>query len=52
VGKNGLVHQGDQSGREAPILKAIYTALLAYDIMGIDYGESKERFQEAPDIIL
>ena len=24
----------------------------AYDIMGIDYGESKERFQEALDIIL
>ena len=23
----------------------------AYDIMGIDYGESKERFQEALDII-
>jgi hypothetical protein len=24
----------------------------AYDIMGIDYAESKERFQEALDIIL
>ena len=24
----------------------------AYDVMGIDYGESKERFQEALDIIL
>ena len=27
-------------------------ALRTYDVMGIDYGESKERFQEALDIIL